>query len=122
MCRKPTVAELLSPDSAQCSVCLYASLFLHASITLMATVCPFFPSQLVGVPAAESGDYKQVKSPPLHPQTANRAIDSIFDEEGELAPHLFKCRSSLLQMGRKPPDSGILRYRSYRTLNFAGLS
>ncbi len=29
-------------------LCLYASFFLHTSITIMATVCRFFPSQSVG--------------------------------------------------------------------------
>jgi len=122
MCRKPTLTEQFLPDSAPCAICLYARFFLHASTTIVATVCRFFPSQLVGVSAAESGDYQQVKSLPLHPQVANRAIDSIFDGEGVLAPHLLKCRSPLLLLGWKPEDSKILRYSSYRMLNFAGIS
>lgn len=33
----------------QNATCSYASFFLYASITIMATVCQFFPSHLVGI-------------------------------------------------------------------------
>lgn len=43
-----SVSEAFSPVWQNNRVCLYASLFLYASITIMATVCRFFPSHLVG--------------------------------------------------------------------------
>ena len=53
---------------------LYARFFLFSSITIMATVCRFFPSQFIGVISAGSGASRQElygkrgASLPLHPQ------------------------------------------------------
>jgi len=72
MCWKTTVHEPRLPDSEHCAVCLYASFFLHASITIMATVCRFFPSQLVGVlrPSRKTTRKKNQSLPySLHRQT-----------------------------------------------------
>src|SRR5579862_6284070 len=56
------------PIGSHNNACLYASWFLHASITIMATVCRFSPSQLVGEVSAGSRDCQRVLSLPTHPQ------------------------------------------------------
>ena len=104
MGRKATVTDRLFPDIARCAVCLYASFFFHASITLMATVCRFFPSQLVGVSAAESGDHKQAKSHPLlHKRQTGLSIAYLTRK----AYLLLTCSNAGLlfpNLGWKPAD------------------
>lgn len=70
------------------NACLYASWFLHASITIMATVCRFFPSQLVGVASTGPGDCQLTLVSSHSFTTANTVINSVFGW-GVRAPYLL---------------------------------
>src|SRR5579863_1190830 len=64
MCDMQGVTGRDSQSWADKPVCLYASFFFHASITIMATVCRFFPSHLVGETSAGWGG----PTPALYPK------------------------------------------------------
>lgn len=70
-----------APRCPHYEACLYASLFLHASITIMATVCPFFPSQLTGETSVGPGDCQIALSLPNHLQRQKRLSITYFTGE-----------------------------------------
>src|ERR1700757_4313755 len=72
-------------------ICCYESFFLSSSITIMATDCRFFPSQLVGETSAGSGNHKKISSLPYNPLRLNRAIDRYFGGDFASAPHLLNA-------------------------------
>lgn len=70
------------------TVCLYARFFFGPSITIMATVWVFFPSELVGETAIGSGEHFL---PYRFQQQQIRAIHSIFSGLVFCAPHLLNA-------------------------------
>ena len=53
---------------ARSAICLYARFILESSITVMATVCRFFPSQSIGDTSASAGNLRPTGFPVLLPE------------------------------------------------------
>jgi len=109
MCGRNAVTNQLSLIPNQYATGLYASKFLHTSITIMATVCCFSPSQLVGVFVVGLGDRKNDSPLPSTAEQHSGLLLAICGDCG-LVPHsprtdlLFSKRAGALAR------SGNLRY------------